>query len=81
MIPPDPDEPAPARLHPKRVENEHQAFIFVGDKELKRLQQAAWKAGWWPEQTKSGILWLAPDGVDVPSLTDPYDGQRMTTQL
>ncbi len=63
MITPNPEEPVPAPLHPKRVENERQSFVFVGDKELKRLQQAAWKAGWWPEQKKSGILWLAPDGV------------------
>jgi len=53
----------PGSPSPQRVENERQSFVFVGDKELKRLQQAAWKAGWWPEQKKSGILWLAPDGV------------------
>lgn len=48
-------------LHPKRVANENQSFIYVGDKAFKKLQKKAWDAGWWPEQKKKGILWMAPD--------------------
>jgi len=48
-------------VHPKRRTNPQQAFIWAGDKELKKLQKAAWNAGWWPQAKKSGILWLADD--------------------
>ena len=50
-------------MHPKRRANDAQQFISVGDKALKKLQKAAWDAGWWPEMKKSGIMWLAPDGA------------------
>ena len=50
-------------MHPKRIDNPDQGFIHAGDKQLKKLQKAAWSAGWWPAPKKSGILWLAPDGV------------------
>ena len=50
-------------LHPKRIANPDQQFFHVGDKQMKKLQQKAWDAGWWPQKTKKGILWLAPDGV------------------
>lgn len=49
--------------HPKRLEHPEQALITVGGKRLKKLQRVAWKAGWWPAKKKSGILWMAPDGV------------------
>ena len=50
-------------LHPKRVANKRQGFVAVGDKRLKKLQKLAWQAGWWPEQKKKGILWMAPNQV------------------
>lgn len=50
-------------MHPRRIAEPNQGFIYVGDKNLKKLQKCAWEAGWWPAQKKSGILWLAPDGV------------------
>lgn len=46
--------------HHLRVANPQQKFIWVGDKKLKRLQKIAWDAGWWPKETKSGIMWRAP---------------------
>lgn len=49
--------------HPKRIANPDQGFIYVGDKELKKLQKRAWEAGWWPAEKKAGIMWLAPDAV------------------
>ena len=54
------DDEAP--MHPKRVGNPTQQFVYVGDKHLKKLQKVAWDAGWWPEQKKKGIMWLAPAG-------------------
>lgn len=50
-------------VHPKRVASRTQQFISVGDKDLRKLQKAAWDAGWWPESKKRGIMWLAPDCV------------------
>jgi len=50
-------------VHPKHDAWPTQQFIFVGDKNLKKLQKAAWDAGWWPERKKRGILWQAPDTV------------------
>lgn len=50
-------------MHPKRIANPDQGFIYVGDKQLRKLQKVAWEAGWWPDQKKKGILWMAPDGV------------------
>lgn len=47
--------------HPRRISNADQKFIWVGDKKLKAVQKVAWDAGWWPKETKSGIMWLAPD--------------------
>ena len=54
---------ATPRRHPKRDSNPEQGFVFVGDKRLKKLQKAAWDAGWWPERKKAGILWQCTDGV------------------
>lgn len=51
-------------LHPKRIANPRKQFVCAGDKDLKKVQKVAWKAGWWPEEKKGGkILWMAPDGV------------------
>jgi len=50
-------------VHPKRGASRTQQFIFVGDKDLRKLQKAAWDAGWWPENKKRGIMWQAPDTV------------------
>jgi hypothetical protein len=51
-------------LHPKRKANPGKGFVYAGDKRLKAVQKAAWKAGWWPEEKKSGkILWQSPDEV------------------
>jgi hypothetical protein len=50
-------------MHPKRIANPRQDFIFVGGKELKKIQKAAWNAGWWPERKKNGVLWFASDGA------------------
>lgn len=50
-------------MHPKRIAEPDQGFIYVGDKELKKLQKIAWEAGWWPAPKKKGILWQAPDRV------------------
>jgi hypothetical protein len=52
-----------AQMHPKRIANPSRPFSSVGDKQLKKIQKAAWDAGWWPEQKKRGLLWLAPDEV------------------
>jgi hypothetical protein len=52
-----------ADWHPKRRENPDQQFICVGDKDLKKVQKAAWRAGWWPKRKKSGIMWFAPNGA------------------
>lgn len=50
------------KLHPKRRANPDKKFVYAGDKRLKKLQKLAWKAGWWPEEKKSGnILWQSPD--------------------
>jgi hypothetical protein len=49
--------------HPKRVADLDQRFIWVGNKDMKKLQRAAWDAWWWPKRTKSGIIWFAPTGV------------------
>lgn len=49
--------------HPKRIASPGQGFVYVGDKQLKKLQKTAWDAGWWPAEKKSGIMWLAPDGT------------------
>lgn len=57
-------------MHPKRKANPAQGFTFVGDKQLKKLQKEAWNAGWWAEPKKSGIMWLAPDGVGQVMLHD-----------
>lgn len=57
MVAADEEEPK----HPNHIANPHQSFIYVGDKRLKKVQKAAWDAGWWPKRTKSGIMWLAPD--------------------
>jgi hypothetical protein len=57
-----PDDPP---VHPKRIENPNQAFIYVGDKKLKKLQKRAWDANWWPKTTKSGIMWFAPERGQV----------------
>lgn len=48
--------------HRKRVDNPDAQFIYVGDKQLKKLQKRAWDTGWWPEKKKSGIMWFAPEG-------------------
>jgi len=66
MSEPDDDKP----LHAKRKANRDQPFIAVGDKDLKKVQKMAWKAGWWPERKKSGIMWLAPDGASHVMLHD-----------
>jgi hypothetical protein len=50
------------KKHPRRIANPKQQFVYVGDKQLKKLQKVAWDAGRWPEQKKGGIMWLAPDG-------------------
>ena len=55
------DKPPDAAKHPKRVTHPEQPFIYVGDKDLKKIQRAAWDAGWWPERKKSGIMWRAPN--------------------
>lgn len=47
--------------HPKRTANPQAQFISVGDKRLRAVQKAAWKAGWWPAEKKSGVMWQAPD--------------------
>jgi hypothetical protein len=47
--------------HPKRIANEDQKFIWVGDKNLKGVQKIAWDNGWWPEEKKKGIMWQSPD--------------------
>lgn len=53
------DEP---ELHPKRRANPNKSFVYAGDKRFKDLQKRAWKAGWWPDERKSGkILWQSPD--------------------
>jgi len=39
-------------LHPQRIAHPNQAFFAVGDKDLKKLQKAAWRAGWWPDKKK-----------------------------
>jgi hypothetical protein len=49
--------------HPKRKAHPEQKFLYVGDKDLKKLQKAAWDAGWWPDTKKNGIMWLSPDGT------------------
>lgn len=53
----------PPQRHPLRNDNPNHQFDYVGDKDLKKLQKKAWDAGWWPKRKKSGIMWLAPDGV------------------
>jgi hypothetical protein len=55
------DNPPDEAKHPKRIENPDQDFIYVGNKDLKKVQKKAWDAGWWPAQKKSGILWRHPD--------------------
>lgn len=52
-------------MHPKRLANPDQSFIWVGNKDLKRLQKIAWRAGWWPARKKSGIMWQGPNGAQV----------------
>jgi hypothetical protein len=49
-------------MHPKRLATQ-QDFIYVGDKDRKKLQKIAWDAGWFPKKTKKGIMWQAPDEV------------------
>lgn len=53
------NEPA---QHPKRLANPKATFVHAGDKRLKKIQKAAWDAGWWPAEKKSGIMWQSPDG-------------------
>jgi hypothetical protein len=53
--------PAEAGKHPKRLARPDKAFVYVGDKRVKRLQRQAWEAGWWPEEKRDGILWQSPD--------------------
>jgi hypothetical protein len=48
-------------LHPKREQYTDQDFIYVGKKDFKRVQKAAWDAGWWPAQKRSGLMWQSPD--------------------
>lgn len=55
------DNPPDVPKHPKRAEDPDQPFIYVGDKDLKKVQRAAWDAWWWPVRKKSGIMWFAPD--------------------
>ena len=50
--------------HQKRRDDPNPQFIYVGGKDLKKLQKVAWDAGWWPKRTKSGIMWFAPNGED-----------------
>lgn len=50
--------------HPRRLEYPDQGFVWIGDKDLKKLQKKAWDAGWWPQQKKNAIAWLAPIGGD-----------------
>jgi hypothetical protein len=57
-VSPGDDEP----IHPKRKRHRDQQFIHAGDKKLKKLQKAAWDAGWWPERKKMGIMWFEPSG-------------------
>ena len=62
--------------HPKRRENPNQQFIHVGDKNLRKVQKAAWSAGRWPARKKSGIMWLAPDEVGQVMLHDTDSDYR-----
>lgn len=55
------DKPPDAAKHPKHLANPDKAFVYAGDKRLKKLQKQAWDAGWWPEEKKDGILWQSPD--------------------
>lgn len=48
-------------LHPKRRADADKQFVYVGDKQLKRLQKKAWDAGWYPEEKRKGIMWKSPD--------------------
>lgn len=57
------DKPAVIAKHPKRLKNRDQAFVSVGDKDLKKVQKKAWDAGWWPAVKRNGIMWFAPDEI------------------
>ena len=50
-------------MHPKRTANKTAQFVWVGDKELKKLQRKAWDAGWWPERKTNGMLWQHPTDI------------------
>jgi hypothetical protein len=56
-VPPNDDIP----IHPKRLANPDQTFIWAGDKDRKALQRKAWDANWWPERKKKGVMWFSPD--------------------
>lgn len=47
----------------KQVSTEETSFTFVGGRDFKPVQQAAWDAGWRPVKKKSGLMWRSPDGV------------------
>lgn len=68
--------PNDADEHPNRRADRNQPFIYVGDKDLKKLQKRAWDAGWWPKQKKNGIMWLAPDGVGHVTLHNTQSDHR-----
>ena len=48
------DNPPDTPKHPKRLEDPDKAFVYVGDKRLKKLQKQVWEAGWWPEEKRDG---------------------------
>lgn len=47
-------------LHPERGGPRDKGFIYVGKKDLKKVQKAAWDAGWFPVRKKNGIMWQHP---------------------
>lgn len=67
-------------LHPKRRANPDARCPKAYEKDIHRLVQAAWEAGWWCERTrKNYIRCLSPDGrhvVSVPS-TPHMRGHRL----
>ena len=39
-------------------------FIWVGKKDLKKVQERAWDAGWRPVKKKNGVMWFGPEGTE-----------------
>ena len=66
----------PPDLHPKRRENPDATCPRHPDKDIRRVVQAAWDAGWWCERKRTNYIVCRPPGGRKPVLGAEHAAQE-----